>query len=136
MAISYVKEFFDKKEKVPNDINEKMFEYLREYIVIGCMPNVVIRSPHFASFHTRNNVIPSVLPSGKPCYSKVAIYENYSQESVFLHHYMTKSLSEFVKQKMNRNDADYNQQIKLDYFWRINTKTPQKIEWLKEMGLL
>lgn len=41
MAISYVKEFFDKKEKVPNDINEKMFEYLREYIVIGGMPNVV-----------------------------------------------------------------------------------------------
>ena len=41
MAISYVKEFFDKKEKVPNDINEKMFEYLREYIVVGGMPDVV-----------------------------------------------------------------------------------------------
>lgn len=40
-AISYVKEFFDKKEKVPNDVNEKMFEYLREYIVVGGMPDVV-----------------------------------------------------------------------------------------------
>lgn len=41
MAICYVKEFFDKKEKVPFDINEKMLEYLREYIVVGGMPNVV-----------------------------------------------------------------------------------------------
>ena len=41
MAISYVKEFFDKKEKVPYDINEKMLEYLREYIVVGGMPDVV-----------------------------------------------------------------------------------------------
>lgn len=41
MAISYVKEFFDKKEKVPFDINEKMLEYLREYIVVGGMPDVV-----------------------------------------------------------------------------------------------
>ena len=83
-----------------------------------------------------NNVIPSVLPSGKPCWSKVAICENYSQESVFLYHYMTKSLSEFVNQKLDRNDAVYNQQIKIDYYWRINKKTPQKLEWLKERGLL
>ncbi len=41
MAISYVKEFFDKKEKVPFDINEKMLEHLREYIVVGGMPDVV-----------------------------------------------------------------------------------------------
>lgn len=41
MAISYIKEFFDKKEKVPFDINEKMLEYLREYIVVGGMPDVV-----------------------------------------------------------------------------------------------
>ncbi len=41
MAISYVKEFFAKKEKVPFDINEKMLEYLREYIVVGGMPDVV-----------------------------------------------------------------------------------------------
>ena len=104
--------------------------------VRGGLRNVVIRSPHFASFFSRNNVIPSMLPSGKTCYSKVVINEDYSRESVFLYHYMTKSLSEFVNQKLDRNDAVYNQQIKLDYYWRINAKTPQKIEWLKERGLL
>ena len=50
---------------------------------------------------------------------------------------MTKSLSEFVNQKMNRTDAVFgNINIKLDYYWRINKKTPQKLEWLKERGLL
>lgn len=129
--------FHEIKSSLMRDLKTKgNLEIQGKFFVRGCMPNVVIRSPHFASFYTRNNVIPSVLPSGKPCYSKVAIYENYSQESVFLHHYMTKSLSEFVNQKLNRNDAVYNQHIKLDYFWRINAKTPQKIEWLKERGLL
>ena len=125
------------KTSLMRDLKTKgNLEIQGKFFVRGSMPNVVIRSPHFASFSTRNNVIPSVLPSGKPCYSKVVIYENYSQESVYLYHYMTKSLSEFVNQKLNRNDAVYNQQIKLDYFWRINTKTQEKIEWLKERGLL
>ena len=104
--------------------------------VRGGLNNVVIRSPHFASFFKRDNFIPSVLPSGKPCWSKVVICEDYSKESVFLYHYMTKSLSEFVNQKLDRNDAVYNQQIKIDYYWRINKKTTQKLDWLKERGLL
>ena len=105
-------------------------------IVRGGLDSVVIRSPHFASFGCRDNVIPSVLPSGRPCYSKVAITENYSHEKVYLNHYMTKSLSEFIDQKLSRTDAVYGNTIKLDYYWRINKKTPQKIEWLKEKGLL
>ena len=100
-------------------------------IVRGGLENVVISSPHFASFKRRDNVIPSVLPSGKPCYSKVAIVEDYSKESVFLNHYMTKSLSEFVDQKLKRTDAVYGYAIPLDYYWRINKKTPAKLEYLK-----
>lgn len=40
-AISYVKSFFIKQEKVPPEVNEKMHEYLRDYIVVGGMPDVV-----------------------------------------------------------------------------------------------
>ena len=148
---------FGDDDQIERDMNKSIFECFKQEIksslmrdlktkgnleiqgkaiVRGCLHNVVIRSPHFASFFVRNNVIPSVLPSGKPCKSKVVIYENYSKEKVFLYHYMTKSLSEFVNQKLNRNDAVYNQQIKLDYYWRINKKTPQKLEWLKQKGLL
>ena len=105
-------------------------------LVRGSLDNVVIRSPHFASFSYRDNFIPSILPSGKECFSKVAILEDYSNEKVYLHHYMTKSLSEFVEQKLNRTDAVFGNQLALDYYWRINKKTQDKIDYLKDMGLV
>jgi hypothetical protein len=40
-AICYLKEMFDKKEKLPTELNNRMFEYLREYMVVGGMPDVV-----------------------------------------------------------------------------------------------
>ena len=39
--ISELKNYFDKKEKVPDAINEKMEQLFREYIVVGGMPEVV-----------------------------------------------------------------------------------------------
>ena len=148
---------FGDDDQIERDMNKSIFECFKQEvksslmrdlktkgnleiqgkaIVRGCLPNVVIRSPHFASFGERNNVIPSILPNGVPCMSKVVIREDYSGNTIYLNHYMTKTLSEFVNQKLNRNDAVYNQQIKLDYYWRINKKTPQKLEWLKQRGLL
>ena len=96
----------------------------------------MFHSPHYGCYYDIDHIIPSILPSGRPCWSRVAIKEDYRFESIFLNHYMTKSLSEFVNQKLNRNDAVFNQQIKLNYYWRINKKTTQKLEWLKEKGLL
>lgn len=40
-TIDYLKSFYDKKEKVPQDINEKFESILREYIVVGGMPEAV-----------------------------------------------------------------------------------------------
>ncbi len=40
-SIDYLHDFFDKKEKVPNEINEKFETIFREYIVVGGMPEVV-----------------------------------------------------------------------------------------------
>ena len=104
-------------------------------LVRGGLRNVVFCSPHFASYGTKSNVIPSILPNGKLCYSMVEIKENYNGNTIFLDHYMTKSLSEFVNQKLNRNDAVYNQLLTLDYYWRINKKTSEKIKYLKEKKL-
>ena len=105
-------------------------------LVRGGMENIVIRSPHFASIGNRDNIIPSILPSGKLSFSKVVIEEDYSNETVYLHHYMTKTLSEFVEQKLKRTDAVFGNTIALDYYWRINKKTPEKLEYLKNMGLI
>ena len=40
-AIPYLRELFDKKEKVPFSINEKYETLFREYMVVGGMPEVV-----------------------------------------------------------------------------------------------
>lgn len=103
--------------------------------VRGCLANVVFHSPHYACYCDINHIIPSILPSGRQCFSRVVIKEDYRFESLFLNHYMTKSLSEFINQKLNRNDAVFNVNLKLDYYWRINKKTKEKQEYLKSLGL-
>ena len=101
-------------------------------IVRGGLDNVVIESPHFASRGTRDNYLSSVLPSGSMCFSKVTIKEDYRGESVFLHHYMTKSLSEFIDQKLKRTDAVFGElSIDFNYYWRINKKTQEKLDYIK-----
>ena len=49
-AVGYVREYFDKQEKVPDAIHEAMMRYLREYITVGGMPAVVnrfVEAKHF-----------------------------------------------------------------------------------------
>lgn len=40
-AIAYIKTFFDERKRVDDGINQEMFRKLREYIVVGGMPDVV-----------------------------------------------------------------------------------------------
>ena len=117
-----------------NLIDKGNLENQGKAMVRGGLKNVVVRSPHFASINRRDNVIPSVLPSGKPCFSKVVIKENYIHETVFLHHYMTKSLDEFIKQKLNRTDAVFGDTLQFNYYWRINKKTEKKLNYLRSLG--
>ena len=119
-----------------NDLKSKnTLENQAKAIVRGNMKNVVFHSVHYANFYDQYHIIPSVLPSGRHCISGVALKENYMFEIVFLNHYMTKSLSEFINQKLNRNDAVFNVNLKLDYYWRINKKTKEKLEYLEKLGL-
>lgn len=133
-----VKDFFKNEitESLCNDLVRKNnLENQAKFILKGRMSNVYINSCHYGSFGNTNEPMPSVLPSGKPCNSKTAIYEDYSGETVFINHYMTKTLDEFINQKLNRNDAVFNVSLKMNYFWRINKKTPEKLEYLKKLGL-
>lgn len=41
-TIEYVKGFFEKKEKVPAELNERFENLLKEYVVVGGMPEVVV----------------------------------------------------------------------------------------------
>lgn len=107
-----------------------------KFILRGGLKGVVFNSVHYASYISRNCPFRSVLPSGARCDSVVEIKEDYSKEKVFLNHYMTKSLSEFIEQKLGRNDAVFNINLPLDYYWRINEKTEEKLKYLREKHLI
>ena len=53
-TVTYIKTFFDKKEKVPYEVNEQMLAYMREYMVVGGMPEVVntfISTKHYGEVY-------------------------------------------------------------------------------------
>ena len=125
------------KSYAKNLIDRGNLERQGKAFVRGGMQDIVFKSAHFAIIKVREKVVPSILPSGKISCSKIAINEDYSREGIYLYHYMTKSLTEFINQKLKRTDAVFGE-IKIDfnYYWRINRKTPQKIEFLKKLGLI
>ncbi|MGN1457094.1 MAG: ATP-binding protein, partial [Acutalibacteraceae bacterium] len=58
--ISVLREYFDKKETVPESVHNKMMSLLREYITIGGMPAVVnrfIETQHFGEVQTIQQMI-------------------------------------------------------------------------------
>lgn len=107
-----------------------------KFILKGHLNNAFINSPHFAGGNG-SKLLPSILPNNKPCNSLIAIREDYSGINVFINHYMTKSLSEFIEQKVGRGDAVFgNISIDMSYYWRINEQTDEKLAYLKEKGIL
>lgn len=53
-SINNIKEYFEKKEKVPLAMHERMLQLFKEYIVVGGMPRVV---DEFVSTHNFANVL-------------------------------------------------------------------------------
>jgi len=52
--IEIIKEYYSDKKQIPQDINEVMFKHLREYMVIGGMPEAVktfVETGNFAEVH-------------------------------------------------------------------------------------
>lgn len=130
-----------------SDIAKKYIQDQSKSIVRGGIDNIVVCSTHFSAIGSidwnkeelGNNkrdfsnltTLRSCLPSGKPCNSEIIIKEDYSNEDVFINHYMTKSLKEFIDQKLSRGDACfYDRDITFDYYWKVNRKTSEKIDYI------
>ncbi len=103
-------------------------------LIRGNLQNIYFNSVHYGACDEKETILKSCLPSGKPCYSKVDIREDYSKENIYLNHYMTKTLSEFIVQKAGRGDAVHGTILDINYFWSINNQTPEKLAWLKKRG--
>lgn len=106
-----------------------------KFFIRGNLNNIKLESCHYAK-DTGGKPLSACLPSGKRCLDGIYITTDYSEETVFLNHYMTKTLSEFIQQKLNRGDAVWEtRDINLDYFWKVNKKTDDKLRWLTSKGI-
>ena len=99
-------------EKGYNNVEIFFHKNQGKFIIRGKLPfSVAINSEHYAGKGSKEKKLKAVLPSGKPCNSEIIIRESYKEETVFLNHYMTKTLSEFIAQKMGRTDAIFEDRI-------------------------
>lgn len=59
-TIEYLRSFFVSKEKIPPAVNEKMLTYMREYMTVGGMPEVVnayLATGHYGEVHAAQKKI-------------------------------------------------------------------------------
>lgn len=109
--------------------HDNRLEYQGKSIIRGGL-NIKIHSCHYVKY------INSCFPNGKRCQSNRLELLDYNDQNVFINHYMTKSLLEFINQKLGRGDAVWkDRSIDFSYFWRINEKTKDKLDFIKNMGL-
>ena len=94
--------------------------------------------------HGSPNLRHVVDATGKPCWNgrdlkySVNIGEKHVWDNAYIKHYRFKTIEEFLDVKMrNWNQRNIkNKYISLKYFWDINEKTPEKINYLKNNGII
>lgn len=62
-TVAYLKSFYTSKEKVPTDIQEKFESLLREYLVVGGMPEVVASFAEYKDFTKVQEIQDKILAS-------------------------------------------------------------------------
>ena len=89
--------------------------------------------------HTVDNFDGYYTPSGEKADCR-PIGNAIDWRILYVRHYYTKTIEEWVRCKMNRGYADMpnatgNGTYSLDCFFKYNNKTPEKIEYLKSIGI-
>ena len=112
-------------------------------IIKGGLDNIDFISVHFAirNKNGKRSELITYFGDMKNITEKLYGYEkslnihDYDYTYVKLNHYMTKSICEFICQKMRRPDAarNYDRNIDRDFF-RYNTKTEEKIKVYNQSG--
>ena len=100
-------------------------------IIRGGLQGLKIESTHWSTVN--GNLSYQIMPDGRQTFGKVHSHKNCNE--AWVNHYITKTLSEYVNQKLYRGDACIlNRNLGMQYYWDVNRKTPEKLQWLKENG--
>lgn len=93
--------------------------------------------------HTTTSLKNAVNSIGFPCWyngdakHQVNIGEKYVWDCAYIKHYRFKTIQEFVDVKLKNWNQKYikSKWINLDEFFKLNKKTPEKIQYLKSIGI-
>jgi len=103
--------------------------------MVKCFVKGGLLGLQWSSVHivSRTTPLRTCLPSGKLCSKEgctdehIEPFDDYSGETVYINHYITKSLQEFLVNKYLTEDPCFIGRTRtLNYFWKYNEKTPEK----------
>jgi len=124
-SINDIKKYYDEKKYIPADMNDTMMKYLREYCVIGGMPEVVkcfVETQNFAEVHkVQQKILDSYLDD-------IAKYASTSERPKARNCYLSipKQLAKENK-KFQFSVVDKNGSAR---------KYENALEWLRDAGLI
>lgn len=97
-------------------------------ILRGKLSNIQIVSCHYAL--QNNDLVKECLLNGQETFDK--IFSKDHCDLGYINHYMTKTVDEFIDQKLFRGDACFSlRKLDFEYFWKINQKTDEKLNYIQ-----
>ena len=105
------------------------YENQLKSIVKGNLNGIFFKSVHYPHIKSK---VPSkqFLSDGTKIPNAKIEIKSKNKEPAYINHYITKTISEFIEQKLYRGNAALNQ-LDLNYFWLINKKTKKKQDYIK-----
>ena len=105
-------------------------------IIRGALENIAFHSSHYPSqYHPAANSYKKLIqcmPDGSATQTSISCWQNFD-DSAWINHYMTKTLKEFLDQKLGRTDCQFKKaSLNLDYYWSLNKKTPEKLAYIEK----
>ena len=120
------------------DYNIYHYRLMSKSIIRGGITGVMWSSVHVASLWGSKG-LKNCLPSGKACNEAgllddhIKPFDDYSEETVFINHYITKTLKEFLDNKYLTQDPCFIGRTRtLNYFWKHNKRTPEKEAYIEK----
>lgn len=108
--------------------NKEVNKYYKNFIKTG------IQGLKIGNVHYTSKIDPVALNNGTIIpYSSSTVLNVTNHDWAYIAHYVTKSTEEFINIKRRRRGEGFGKtRLNMDFYWRYNKKTPEKIHFLKE----
>lgn len=126
------------------DVIDGNYQVFNRFLIPGSGDSTYVKSFINTRVDVRNRMIyghgiydptlDAVNALGEPCGNRNQHEERVVLSVAWINHYRTKTVGEYVRQKLFRGGANRNPgRYTMDYFWRINRRTPEKEEYANKL---